>query len=593
MNVSILLMYLIVGLLTALAFLLLAFILLKFLEFRFFKQTEMHQREIEQEILKINKQEELEEKLKEHYLFQESYKELTRKDLKEIRNFFVSVLSSNIVLENTKEKLFGEIKERKRENDELRAKLEAKKVEDKITLLREMKLTHEEARNQLLEEYRGYVRNDLDKMVKEEEKAANNKRNGIANELNKILINAMNNANLLTDMVRMGTLKTIEYEYVDDDQVKAKKFTDDFYGKLIGKEGKNKEYIEKLFNVALSIKPHLYQIEITSFNTIKLEVAYNAMNKIVEAVSEEGTHVLNENLIKKCWYGSLNEFTAEAKRVGEETLKDLGLYESSFIPSKEICEYIGRLKYRGSNTQNVLTHSIEAAQIAESIAEQLNLNKEKAKVCALLHDIGKAIDKEIVNGEGRWKNLKYAANEHVSAGVAIAQHYKMDIDIIDAINCHHGRKKLYEKSKNFYAKITRIADFLSAARPGVRFIKDNDLENRFDAIAKIMNNYVSKELINTYKILKNGYNIDVMINPNVSENEFRELTIDLKRDLESDEELSKLAISITYVLNITKTETTNAAAHAVKPVKNEVEDLEDNDDSNNEEYLNTVEYVEQ
>ncbi|SYV94740.1 Ribonuclease Y, partial [Mycoplasmoides gallisepticum] len=294
-------MYLIVGLLTALTVLIFVFILLKFYEFRFFKQTETYQRELEQEILKINKQEELEEKLKEHYLFQSNHKVFTKRDLREIRNFFIAVLSDKILLENKKKLLSNEIIEKKKENEELKTKLDAKKVEEKITLLKEMNLTHEEAKKRLLEEYRGYVRNDLDKMVKEEEKAANDKKNAITNELNKLLINAMGNVSLLTETVRMNTVKTIKYEYVDVDPIKVKKVTDDFFGKIIGKEARNKEYIERLFNVEIIIKPESSRISISSFNTIKLEVAYNALNKIIEAVNDQGTHVLDESLIRKSW----------------------------------------------------------------------------------------------------------------------------------------------------------------------------------------------------------------------------------------------------------------------------------------------------
>lgn len=119
-TIYILLMYLIVGLLTALTVLIFVFILLKFYEFRFFKQTETYQRELEQEILKINKQEELEEKLKEHYLFQSNHKVFTKRDLREIRNFFIAVLSDKILLENKKKLLSNEIIEKKKENEELK-----------------------------------------------------------------------------------------------------------------------------------------------------------------------------------------------------------------------------------------------------------------------------------------------------------------------------------------------------------------------------------------------------------------------------------------------------------------------------------------
>lgn len=123
------------------------------------------------------------------------------------------------------------------------------------------------------------------------------------------------------------------------------------------------------------------------------------------------------------------------------------------------------------------------------------------------------------------------------------------------------------KNQKFLCKITKIADFLSAARPGVRFVKDNDIERRFDTISNILTKYVDEKIISTYKILKNGYNINLMINPDITESEYSQLTLDLKKDIESDKELSKYPITITYVQNITRSETTNAIAHAKKLLK--------------------------
>jgi len=85
---------------------------------------------------------------------------------------------------------------------------------------------------------------------------------------------------------------------------------------------------------------------------------------------------------------------------------------------------LGRLNYRTSYGQNVLTHSIEVAYFAEMLANELNLDSEIAKKAGLLHDIGKAIDHEV---EG----------DHLNLGIKILQKYKIDERIILAMRSHH------------------------------------------------------------------------------------------------------------------------------------------------------------
>ncbi|MDC4163470.1 HDIG domain-containing protein [Mycoplasma sp. T363T] len=589
-NISLDLMYLIVALLTALALLLFIFILLKFFEFRFLKETENHQRELENEIIKINKQDELKEKLNEHYLFQDDRKMISKKEFKEIKNFFISVLSEKILIEERNNQLNEEIKDKRRENSLLKKRIDSKKIEEKIAMLKEMKINEEEARKFILDEYRIYVRNDLEQMIKEEEKRANVRKNEIANEINKILINAMNSTELLAKTVRVTTKRTINYQYNSGDSEKDQKVTNDFYSKLIGKDGKTKAYIETLYGIKLDIDSANKKISLSCFNAIKLTIAERAINKIISIIGDDKIHYLTDDLIKKCYYETLNEFTAETKKIGEEVLQELDLYDSKLLPNKDICEYIGRLKFRGSNTQMVLEHSIETAQLAANIASQLGLNVEKAKLCGLLHDIGKSI-----NHEENWKKLKYSTGNHVAAGVAIAKYFDLDIDIIDAINCHHGNPKLYEKSKNFYAKITQIADKISASRPGARYKDGDDDEKRADFMTDLLNKHKHDQGIANYKILKNGFDIQIMIQPNISDQDFKQLILDIKKDIQNHHELSKYSIKLTCIRNLTVVENTKSFASISLQKSNDYakrfKDADEDDDLEYDEELKTTQFI--
>jgi ribonuclease Y len=216
---------------------------------------------------------------------------------------------------------------------------------------------------------------------------------------------------------------------------------EDLKGKIIGREGRNIRALERATGVEFIIDEAPEAIIISSFDPFRREVARMALEKLVKdgriqpAKIEEKVEEAKAELVKR------------TQEIGENTANDLGVYG---LP-KELLQLIGRLHFRTSFGQNVLTHSTEMAYIAEMMARELGLNSDIAKRGALLHDIGKAIDHEV---EGT----------HVDLGMKLLRKYGVDEAVVEAMQSHHDDFP-YARPE---AYIVTAADVLSAARPGAR-----------------------------------------------------------------------------------------------------------------------------
>ena len=212
-------------------------------------------------------------------------------------------------------------------------------------------------------------------------------------------------------------------------------------GKIIGREGRNIRALERATGVEFIIDEAPEAIIISSFDPFRREVARMALEKLMKdgriqpAKIEEKVEEAKAELVKR------------TQEIGEAAASDLGVYG---LP-KELLQLVGRLHFRTSFGQNVLTHSVEMAYIAEMMARELGLNSDVAKRGALLHDIGKAIDHEV---EGT----------HVELGIKLLQKYGVDEAVVEAMRSHHEDYP-YARPE---AYIVTAADVLSAARPGAR-----------------------------------------------------------------------------------------------------------------------------
>lgn len=355
--------------------------------------------------------------------------------------------------------LQGQVEKRQRELEEAEIEV-SRRLEDVAGM------SPEEAKAELLNTLKDEVSRESAAIIRDSEARTKAEADKTARS---ILSQAMQR--IASDYTVENTVSTIQIP------------SDDLKGRIIGREGRNIRSFEQITGTNLIIDDTPECVTISCFDPVRREIGRVTMENLI---SDGRIHPAR---IEEMFAKAEKLVNQRVQEAGEQATFDTGIHDMD----PELVRTLGRLRYRTSYGQNVLNHSLEVAYLCGVMASELGLDPVPAKRAGLLHDIGKAIDREV---EGN----------HAVIGADLARRFGESDVIVHAIEAHHNDVE----PNSVLDVLVQAADAVSAARPGARKETLDAYIKRLEKLEEIAMSYEGVE--RTYAI-QAGREVRVMVEP--------------------------------------------------------------------------------
>lgn len=436
-----------------------------------------------------------------------------------------------VLLLRAKEESLLAIQAAKKEEEQHRQELEArrKRLEDRETLL-DTKMSHLETQRTRLEEQTEAIKTREAELasLEAQKQATLESLSGLSKEEAKEQLLALVEASAEEALEsRMRKMDQISQEEID---AKSRKIlslaieryassqsvdttttavslpSDEMKGRIIGKEGRNIKALELLTGTEIIVDETPETITISAFSAIRRHVAKLALESLIK----DGR--IHPARIEEAVQEAKKELTQDIRKAGEDALYSLGIPVSSIDP--KLISILGRMKYRTSYGQNVLQHSIEVAQLASIMAEELGADVFVCKKGGLFHDIGKAVDHDMQGA-------------HPEIGYNIMKKFGFPEEMAYQSIAHHE-----DKPRTIEGVIVKAADAISGARPGARKNSFEQFVQRMEELEKTAASFAGIE--KAYAI-QAGREVRVFVHPErINDLTAYQLAQDIARKIESE-----------------------------------------------------------
>lgn len=271
---------------------------------------------------------------------------------------------------------------------------------------------------------------------------------------------------------------------------------DDMKGRIIGRDGRNIRSFEMITGVEVIVDDTPGKVMLSGYDPLRREVARHTLETLIR----DGR--IHPGRIEEVYDKTRSTVEEMIRESGSKAAFDLGIHDLA----APLLEILGKLRFRTSYGQNLLTHSKEVGFLAGMMAEMLDLDGTLARRAGLLHDIGKAQDFEL-------------GNDPAQSSAALARKCGESSEVVQIIETHSK----YTPSRSAIAVLVEAANEISTHRPGARREKAEEYSRRLHSIEEIATDYVG---VQQAFALQNGKEVRVLVNSEMVDDTYAEQLAD-------------------------------------------------------------------